>query len=164
MDLPCRYGGEEFGVILPATEAAGACIVAERIRKAVEDSVTMSGGKSLKVTCSLGLSQLAPGDDIAKLIRRADEALYKSKEAGRNCGHWNTGDKFVPITASRCSGCRGSENSTSRRPAHRAWSRCSGRQRPRSSSGPRRAPISSTCSSAGSPKVTASAFRFRSCT
>ena len=100
MDLPCRYGGEEFGVILPATEAAGACILAERIRAAVEKSVTTYGGKSLKVTVSLGLSQLGPGDDIAKLIRRADEGLYTSKEAGRNCGHWNTGEEFVPITAS----------------------------------------------------------------
>jgi diguanylate cyclase len=99
MDLPCRYGGEEFAVILPATEAAGACILAERIRKAVESSVTAFGGKSLKVTVSLGLSQLAAGDDVAKLIRRADDALYKSKEAGRNCGHWNTGETFVPITA-----------------------------------------------------------------
>jgi len=99
MDLPCRYGGEEFGVILPATEAAGACILAERIRKAVEDSVTISNGKTLKVTVSLGLAQLTTKDDIAQLIRRADEALYKSKEAGRNCGHWNTGEKRVPITA-----------------------------------------------------------------
>ncbi len=99
MDVPCRYGGEEFGVILPATEADKACIVAERIRKAVEDSVTVSGGKSLKVTVSLGVSQLAPNDKIPQLIRRADEALYKSKEAGRNCGHWNTGEKCVPITA-----------------------------------------------------------------
>ena len=59
MDLPCRYGGEEFAAILPATDAAGACIVAERIRKAVEASVTTCDGKSLKVTCSLGVSQVA---------------------------------------------------------------------------------------------------------
>jgi diguanylate cyclase len=98
MDLPCRYGGEEFAAILPATDAAGACVVAERIRKAVETSVTTCEGKSLKVTCSLGLSQARPGDDSAKIIRRADDALYKSKEAGRNCGHWTEGEKFFPIS------------------------------------------------------------------
>jgi diguanylate cyclase len=98
MDLPCRYGGEEFAAILPATDAAGACVVAERIRKAVEDSVTTCDGKSLKVTCSLGLSQSRSGDDSAKIIRRADEALYKSKEAGRNCGHWTEGESFYPIS------------------------------------------------------------------
>ncbi len=99
MDVPCRYGGEEFGVILPGTDAASACKVAERIRAAVEASTTVCEGKSLKVTCSLGLSSITSDDDAARLIRRADDALYASKKAGRNCGHWNTGVKFVPITA-----------------------------------------------------------------
>jgi diguanylate cyclase len=99
MDMPCRYGGEEFAVILPATAAAQACIVAERIRAAVEASTTVCDGKSLKVTCSLGISDFASEDDVARLIRRADDALYASKKAGRNCGHWNTGSKHVPITA-----------------------------------------------------------------
>jgi diguanylate cyclase len=99
MDLPCRYGGEEFGVILPATDAASACKVAERIRAAVEESTTVCDGKSLKVTCSLGVSEFRPGVDVDQLIRRADEALYASKKAGRNCGHWNNGTTCVPITA-----------------------------------------------------------------
>jgi diguanylate cyclase len=99
MDLPCRYGGEEFGVILPATEVAGACVVAERIRNAVEASVTVCGDKTLKVTCSLGLSQAFPSDDAAKIIRRADDALYASKKAGRNCGHWSDGTNFFSITS-----------------------------------------------------------------
>jgi diguanylate cyclase len=98
MDIPCRYGGEEFGVILPATDAKIACIVAERIRAAVEASITVCDGKKLKVTCSLGLSDFVPDDDVARLIRRADDSLYVSKKAGRNCGHWNTGVKHVPIT------------------------------------------------------------------
>lgn len=99
MDLPCRYGGEEFGVILPSTDAASACKVAERIRAAIEESVTQCEGKSLKVTCSLGVSQFEASDDVAQLIRRADEALYASKKAGRNCGHWQNGGKCRPITA-----------------------------------------------------------------
>jgi diguanylate cyclase len=99
MDLPCRYGGEEFAVILPATAAANACVVAERIRAAVEASNTVCDGKTLKVTCSIGMSDFLPGDDVAKLIRRADDALYASKKAGRNCGHWNTGAEHIPINA-----------------------------------------------------------------
>jgi diguanylate cyclase (GGDEF)-like protein len=98
MDLPCRYGGEEFAVILPATDGPGACSVAERVRKAVEDSVTECDGKTLKVTCSLGLSEVRPGDDPARIIRRADDALYQSKKAGRNCGHWTDGESYFPIS------------------------------------------------------------------
>jgi diguanylate cyclase len=96
MDVPCRYGGEEFAVILPATDAQGGCHVAERIRKAVENCVINHENKSLKVTCSLGVSQARPGDDPAKIVRRSDDALYKSKEAGRNCGHWTDGENFFP--------------------------------------------------------------------
>jgi diguanylate cyclase len=99
MDVPCRYGGEEFAAILPATDVAGACVVAERIRKAVEETVIASDGKTLKVTCSLGLSEVRPGDDQAKIIRRADDALYKSKKEGRNCGHWSDGTNHYPISA-----------------------------------------------------------------
>ncbi len=99
MDVPCRYGGEEFAVILPATEGANACVVAERIRAAVEESTTVCDGKTLKVSCSLGVSQFLADDDVARLIRRADDALYTSKKAGRNCGHWHTGTIHVPITA-----------------------------------------------------------------
>jgi diguanylate cyclase len=99
MDLPCRYGGEEFGVILPATDVAGACSVAERIRKAVEEAEITSEGKTLKVTCSLGLSEVRKSDDPAKIIRRADDALYASKKAGRNCGHWSDGENHLPICA-----------------------------------------------------------------
>ena len=57
MDMPCRYGGEEFGVILPATDAAEGLQVAERIRAAIEESTTVCDGKKLKVTCSLGISE-----------------------------------------------------------------------------------------------------------
>ena len=99
MDLPCRYGGEEFALILPSTNAVDACKVAERIRAAVEASTTVCDGKTLKVTCSLGVSQFLGDDDVPRLIRRADDALYTSKKAGRNCGHWHTGASQIPITA-----------------------------------------------------------------
>lgn len=98
MDVPCRYGGEEFAVILPATDAPNACRVAERIRAAIEAAVTVCEGKTLKITCSLGVSQFLADDDVPRLIRRADDALYASKKAGRNCGHWHTGASQIPIT------------------------------------------------------------------
>jgi diguanylate cyclase len=97
-DLPCRYGGEEFGVILPTTDVENARGVAERIRQAIEASTTVCDNKHLKVTCSLGVSQFEPGDDVGRLIRRSDEALYESKKAGRNCGHWQNFNKCLPIS------------------------------------------------------------------
>ncbi len=99
MDLACRYGGEEFAIILPATKATNACLLAERTLKAIEQSATLCNGKSLKVTASLGLAQIAGKEDASLLIRRADAALYKSKEAGRNCGHWHDLEQCLPIAA-----------------------------------------------------------------
>lgn len=89
-DLVARYGGEEIAVILPDTDLAGACAVAERIRAAVEDiviSFRVNPGKApttVPVTVSLGVAATVPGVDAAELIRRADKALYSAKEAGRN--------------------------------------------------------------------------------
>src|SRR4029079_7658133 len=74
MDVPCRYGGEEFGVILPCTDASKACRVGARIRAAREAYATVCDGKSLKVTCSLGLACFSGDDNAARLIRRADDA------------------------------------------------------------------------------------------
>lgn len=82
-DVPCRYGGEEFTVILPSTDAEGAMYFAERLRKNIE-AMTVDG---LKVTISLGVAcfpMIEAGSPEA-LIEAADAAMYKSKEAGRNC-------------------------------------------------------------------------------
>ena len=81
-DLPCRYGGEEFVMILPETHAAGAVIVGERLRLAIEAMVV----DNLKVTISIGAATF-PDLDLTRpeqLLEAADAALYKAKETGRN--------------------------------------------------------------------------------
>jgi diguanylate cyclase len=81
-DVPGRYGGEEFGVLLPRCDAAGAEAIAERVRARVEWA---SFAGSLKVTASIGCAVLAANDLVAaSLIARADRALYAAKAEGRN--------------------------------------------------------------------------------
>ncbi len=91
MDVSARYGGEEFAVILPGTSVSDANLSAERIRKAVEDAVFHFGKTELRVNISLGVAESQEGDDVASIVKRADAALYASKEAGRNCTHWHDG-------------------------------------------------------------------------
>ena len=81
-DVPCRYGGEEFAIILPVTEADGALVVAERIRKnfAKADFCNHTVHKTL----SLGLTQYIAGDNREIIIKRADAGLYEAKEQGKN--------------------------------------------------------------------------------
>jgi diguanylate cyclase (GGDEF)-like protein len=85
-DIPTRYGGEEFTVVLPNTNAVGAHVVAERIRRALEASETPFEGKRLKFTASLGVAaaQAEGVEPVALLAGKADEALYAAKHAGRN--------------------------------------------------------------------------------
>lgn len=81
-----RYGGEEFCIILPETTLEGARAVAENLRALVEAHVFHSGDTSLRATASLGVSSF-PVEGItssADLLKRADEALYRAKEGGRN--------------------------------------------------------------------------------
>ena len=91
-DVPCRYGGEEFAVVMSSTPIADGRVAAERVRKAIEAMTVEFEGKTLQVTISVGLAEATKGDDAVKLIRRSDDAVYKSKEEGRNCGHWHDGE------------------------------------------------------------------------
>jgi diguanylate cyclase len=95
VDLVCRYGGEEFAVILPATEAPGAILAAERARTAIERMLVEVSGQQLKVTCSGGIAEALPGEDAEAIIARADQGLYASKKAGRNCVHLHDGKNLV---------------------------------------------------------------------
>ncbi|MFH1269564.1 MAG: GGDEF domain-containing protein [Candidatus Omnitrophota bacterium] len=85
IDLMCRYGGEEFSIILSETEKAAARFAAERIRSAVQDKHIRVYDEELKITVSIGISAYPDdGKDITKLIDAADSALYRAKQAGRN--------------------------------------------------------------------------------
>jgi two-component system cell cycle response regulator len=85
-DVPCRYGGEEFGIILPGTNAAEATEVAERFRAAFEEH-RWRRHPDLVLTASFGVAEFSPLEFAMgpmDLLRRADEALYVAKRGGRN--------------------------------------------------------------------------------
>jgi two-component system, cell cycle response regulator len=87
IDLACRYGGEEFVVVMPETDLGVAGMVAERIRRAIASNPfsVSSGENRLDVTISIGLATLdAKGEQIADVLKRADQALYRAKRDGRN--------------------------------------------------------------------------------
>ena len=84
-DIAGRYGGEEFGVILPDTNGQGGIVFCERLRKAIESTVVEYDGKPIPVTVSLGLAEVSfDSDTHIKWLQHSDEALYASKENGRN--------------------------------------------------------------------------------
>lgn len=89
--LIARYGGEEFAAILPRMTLSQAEAAAEAARTAVESLTIDLGDQQLKVTVSGGVVETLPDDDIDSFLRRADTALYASKEAGRNCTHKHDG-------------------------------------------------------------------------
>jgi two-component system cell cycle response regulator len=87
MDLMCRYGGEEFVVVLPDSDAEAARAVAERIRIAVSDTpfAVANGKYKVNLTISMGIAGLRlVGDSADALFSRTDAALYQAKKAGRN--------------------------------------------------------------------------------
>ena len=84
-DVPARTGGEEFAVILPEVGAQGAALLADKLRKSVEESTFRFEGTVIPVTVSLGVAEWAAGiEDPAELVKRADERLYDAKRNGRN--------------------------------------------------------------------------------
>jgi diguanylate cyclase len=100
-DLPCRYGGEEFAIIMTNTRIAEGQVAAERVRRAIEGMVVHFAGKTLRVTASIGLAESLAGEDGARLLRRSDDSVYASKKSGRNCSHWHDGIDCLPISASK---------------------------------------------------------------
>ncbi len=83
-DILCRWGGEEFIVLLKDTDPVVAQHLAEKIRLLAEQSRYPVGDVVLEVNTSIGLTELAPGDTLHSLLNRADRALYRAKQSGRN--------------------------------------------------------------------------------
>ncbi len=109
-DLPCRYGGEEFAIVMSSTLGQEGGILAERVRTTIEEMEVDFEGKKLKVTASLGMAQYSTGETAVDLIRRADDALYQAKDAGRNNGHLHTGEEILPINESAAGKAAGDQS------------------------------------------------------
>ena len=85
-DLKCRYGGEEFLILLPDTPLAGAHRVAETLRRELERNPVPWNDETITVTASFGITTVTPGEvDASLIIGRADAAMYRAKDEGRNC-------------------------------------------------------------------------------
>jgi diguanylate cyclase len=103
-DIACRYGGEEFAVILPATDRSGAATVAEQIRRMVAGrKITRKRTSETlgAVTLSIGVAQWHPSETMEEWVQRADEALYAAKEGGRNQVRQASDASPVALLASR---------------------------------------------------------------
>jgi diguanylate cyclase (GGDEF)-like protein len=83
-DILARYGGEEFILTLPHTDEEGARVVAERIRQATQEIELAAPNDQVRFTVSIGISIYTEDLPFERLVGRADEALYKAKEGGRN--------------------------------------------------------------------------------
>src|SRR5690554_990451 len=84
-DSAGRYGGEEFGIILPETDAENARVICERIRETIEQSTVNTTAGDIQYTVSMGVAQLTDEpENYMQWMQKADEALYKAKESGRN--------------------------------------------------------------------------------
>ena len=88
-DLLCRFGGEEFVILMPNTELDVAALLAERTRKEVEKLQVPYNGKTISMTVSIGVSQvdLENEETLDPVLKRADDALYIAKKQGRNQVH-----------------------------------------------------------------------------
>lgn len=84
-DILCRWGGEEFSVVMPACNAKNATVIADNIRDGVMDEIFVGQDINWRMTISIGISELSgTSDDGVEMLRRADSALYLAKENGRN--------------------------------------------------------------------------------
>jgi diguanylate cyclase (GGDEF)-like protein len=86
LDIVGRYGGEEFVILLPENDRAGAYQIAERLRQVIEGTSFYSDQGNLAITVSIGVTQVTEGVlHLDTLLLKADEALYFAKQNGRNC-------------------------------------------------------------------------------
>ncbi len=101
IDIPARYGGDEFLVVLTETNHEGAMYFCQRLRENIEKTTFKNGDDSIKLTASLGFAITVPGEALSarELVRRADHALYDAKRGGRNqvCYHRPEASKVVEL-------------------------------------------------------------------
>ena len=84
VDVVSRYGGEEFMIAMPKTEENDALVAADRIRALIAGTPIYVDGQALRITTSAGVAQVQKGEQLRDVFKRADDALYKAKQAGRN--------------------------------------------------------------------------------
>jgi two-component system, cell cycle response regulator len=84
MDTAYRYGGEEFTVLLPETASEEALKVGNRIRKTIEEEKFIQSSEIITITISIGITQYRYKESVSNFVKRADQAMYQSKENGRN--------------------------------------------------------------------------------
>ena len=84
IDVVSRYGGEEFMIAMPNTNADKALIAADRVRSLIAGTPIFVDGEALQITTSVGVAEVEQGESLRDVFKRADDALYKAKESGRN--------------------------------------------------------------------------------
>ncbi|HVR74196.1 MAG TPA: GGDEF domain-containing protein [Planctomycetota bacterium] len=92
VDFPCRYGGEEIVIVLPETPLQGALASANRLHESIRSLEVPCGAETLRVTASFGVAEVQPWMEAAQdLVKAADQALYRAKNAGRDRIEWEAG-------------------------------------------------------------------------
>lgn len=101
LDIACRYGGEEFAIIIPSTSLLIGIQVAERIRNLIANTSFVFDGQTVNISASFGVDIFQGSDDETpeSFIKRTDEYLYQAKNQGRNCVCHATDDKLNPDSA-----------------------------------------------------------------
>jgi diguanylate cyclase (GGDEF)-like protein len=84
VDLIARYGGDEFLALLSETDLTDAHLIADRLRSKISQMAIPAGDIVIKITLSAGVATVEANDDLQKLIERADRALYRAKQSGKN--------------------------------------------------------------------------------
>ncbi len=84
IDVVARYGGEEFMIAMPDPTGKEALLAADRVRALIAGTPVFVDGEALQVTTSVGVAEVQPGEGLRDVFKRADDALYKAKSAGRN--------------------------------------------------------------------------------
>ena len=100
MDLVCRWGGDELVAILPGTDLAGGETAAVRVQAQASTSTYPFDDVVLQATLSIGLTVVRKGDTFESVFKRADQALYHSKDDGRNCIYLHDGNACRKVDAS----------------------------------------------------------------